>query len=64
MTLPRYEDMLFNVSLILGNSYEPLSAPVRFPKNYKEIGGYHIETHAAPLPEVCPVTLHYLRFYF
>lgn len=41
-----------NVSLVLGNSFKPLSPAIRLPANYKEIGGYHIKSHDAILPEV------------
>lgn len=50
--LPAYEDVVFNASLMLGNSHVSLGQPTRLPQNYKAIGGYHVDTDVKPLPQV------------
>ncbi|KAM3962072.1 UDP-glucosyltransferase 2-like [Aphomia sociella] len=49
--LPPYTDVLYNGSLILGNSHVSLGQATRLPQNYKSIGGYHIDEDVKPLPE-------------
>lgn len=51
-SLPAYEDVVFNASLMLGNSHVSLGQPTRLPQNYKAIGGYHVDTDVKPLPQV------------
>ncbi|XP_028166364.1 UDP-glucuronosyltransferase 2B15-like [Ostrinia furnacalis] len=46
-----YEEVRYNVSLVLGNSHVSLGQATRLPQNYKPIGGYHIDTNFKPLPE-------------
>ncbi|XP_059051885.1 UDP-glycosyltransferase UGT5-like [Achroia grisella] len=50
-TLPPYSDLIYNVSLILGNSHVSMGEATRLPQNYKPVGGYHIDANLTPLPE-------------
>jgi hypothetical protein len=49
--VPDFEDLRYNISLMLGNSHVSTGSSMPLPQSYKPIGGYHIETK--PLPEVC-----------
>lgn len=49
---PSYEDVRYNGSLMLGNSYVALGQATRLPQNYKPVGGFHIHKTTPPLPEV------------
>ncbi|XP_052756594.1 UDP-glycosyltransferase UGT5-like [Galleria mellonella] len=49
--IPSFNDVNYNVSLVLGNSHVSLGQAIRLPQNYKPIGGYHIDTDVKPLPE-------------
>ncbi|XP_013166098.1 PREDICTED: UDP-glucuronosyltransferase 2B9-like [Papilio xuthus] len=49
--VPKYNDVRYNGSLILGNSHAILGQATRLPQNYKPIGGFHIEEIVKPLPE-------------
>lgn len=51
-SLPSYNDVRFNASLMLGNSHVSLGQATRLPQNYKPIAGYHINPEVKPLPEV------------
>ncbi|XP_073959759.1 uncharacterized protein [Choristoneura fumiferana] len=48
--VPAYEDVVFNSSFLLTNSYPAVSQPISMPPNTKEIGGYHIDPNPKPLP--------------
>lgn len=50
--LPSLLDIKYTGSFILGNSHPPLSLSLSLSKNYKEIGGYHIDPHIKPMPQV------------
>lgn len=50
-SIPSFEELRYNASLVLGNSHVSLGFPTRVPQNYKGIGGYHIDTKVKPLPE-------------
>ncbi|XP_072933222.1 UDP-glucosyltransferase 2-like [Epargyreus clarus] len=49
--LPPYQEVRYNASLVLGNSYIAVGDALRLPQNYKSIGGYHIEEEQEPLSE-------------
>ncbi|XP_045454777.1 UDP-glucosyltransferase 2-like [Melitaea cinxia] len=49
--VPSFEELRYNVSLVLGNSHESLGRTMALPANYINIGGYHIDTNVKPLPE-------------
>lgn len=51
-SLPTYEEVKSNISLILYNSHVSLGANIRSPLNYIPIGGYHVDTNATTLPKV------------
>ncbi|CAH2054200.1 unnamed protein product, partial [Iphiclides podalirius] len=48
---PLYEDVRYNGSLMIGNSYVVLGQATRLPQNYKSVGGFHINRTVSPLPE-------------
>lgn len=50
--VPNFNKVRYNASLVLGNSYVPLSIANTLPQAYKPIAGYHIDTEVKPLPEV------------
>ncbi|XP_041983218.1 UDP-glycosyltransferase UGT5-like [Aricia agestis] len=49
--LPSYNEVRYNASFMLGNGNLITSDPVALPSNYKDIGGYHINEKADPLPQ-------------
>ncbi|KAJ0172132.1 hypothetical protein K1T71_012105 [Dendrolimus kikuchii] len=49
--IPSYDDLVNNVSLVIGNSHVSLGIATKLPQNYKSAGGYHISDHVDPLPE-------------
>ncbi|XP_026332312.1 UDP-glucuronosyltransferase 2B4-like [Hyposmocoma kahamanoa] len=51
ISLPLYNDVRFNASLMLGNSHVSLGQATRLPQSYKPIAGYHIDPDVKPLPE-------------
>ncbi|XP_041983216.1 UDP-glycosyltransferase UGT5-like [Aricia agestis] len=48
---PSYDEVRYNASLMLGNGNVVSSDSFPLPKNYKDIGGYHIIDVDKPLPE-------------
>ncbi|CAG9793379.1 unnamed protein product [Diatraea saccharalis] len=44
-------EVMYNGSLMLGNSHVSLGQPIKLPANYKSILGYHIPQKIDPLPE-------------
>ncbi|XP_050556290.1 UDP-glucosyltransferase 2 isoform X2 [Spodoptera frugiperda] len=50
-TLPDYEDVIFNASLILANEHDATLNRASTPQNFKYIGGCHIEEPVKPLPK-------------
>ncbi|CAG5042806.1 unnamed protein product [Parnassius apollo] len=48
--LPPFNEVRYNGSLMLGNSHIASGAAVRLPRNYVQIGGYHINEIIDPLP--------------
>ncbi|KAJ8709297.1 hypothetical protein PYW07_009123 [Mythimna separata] len=50
-TLPDYEDVIFNASLIFGNEHNAVRDRPSTPQNFKYIGGLHIEEPVKPLPK-------------
>lgn len=51
-SLPSFDDVRYNASLMLGNSHVSLGQAIRLPQSYKPIAGYHIDPNVKPLPEV------------
>ncbi|XP_045503976.1 UDP-glycosyltransferase UGT5-like isoform X1 [Colias croceus] len=49
--VPSLNTLKYNASLMLGNSHSSMGGALKLPQNYKEIGGYHIDTNVKPLPE-------------
>ncbi|KAJ8711852.1 hypothetical protein PYW08_008806 [Mythimna loreyi] len=49
--LPIYNDIRYNASLVLSNSYVTTSGGAALPQSHKFIGGYHIDDTVIPLPE-------------
>ncbi|CAH0678023.1 unnamed protein product [Spodoptera exigua] len=50
-TLPDYEDIMFNSSLIFANEHDAVRNRPSTPQNFKYIGGFHIEEPVKPLPK-------------
>lgn len=51
-SLPSYQEVKYNGSMVLGNSHVSTGIAVRLPQNYKNVGGYHISPKYDPMPEV------------
>ncbi|CAG5010942.1 unnamed protein product [Parnassius apollo] len=50
-TLPEYESLVYNASLLLINSHPPLGQNIPLPRNAKYVGGHHISLTRKPLPK-------------
>ncbi|XP_052744249.1 uncharacterized protein LOC112049418 [Bicyclus anynana] len=50
-TVPPFEELRYNASLMLSNSHISMNTPIRLPANVITIGGYHIKPNIKPLPE-------------
>ncbi|KAJ8709298.1 hypothetical protein PYW07_009124 [Mythimna separata] len=50
-TLPDYEEVIFNASLIFGNEHDAVRDRPSTPQNFKYIGGFHVEEPVKPLPK-------------
>ncbi|XP_023943057.2 UDP-glucosyltransferase 2-like [Bicyclus anynana] len=50
-TVPPFEELRYNASLMLCNSHLSMNTPIRLPANVITIGGYHIKPNIKPLPE-------------
>ncbi|XP_028179413.1 UDP-glucuronosyltransferase 2B2-like [Ostrinia furnacalis] len=48
---PPFNELVFNASLMFGNSHVSLGQAMTLPQSLKPIGGYHIDTRTAPLPQ-------------
>ncbi|XP_061379743.1 UDP-glucosyltransferase 2-like isoform X1 [Danaus plexippus] len=51
VTLPSYDEVIYNASLLLINSHPSIGTPFRLPQNAKYIAGYHIDREVKPLPK-------------
>ncbi|NP_001243967.1 UDP-glycosyltransferase UGT41A3 isoform X1 [Bombyx mori] len=51
VTLPPFEEALYNVSLVFVNSHPVFTPPMSLSPNIVEIGGYHINPKTPPLPK-------------
>ncbi|XP_064075765.1 UDP-glucosyltransferase 2-like isoform X1 [Vanessa tameamea] len=51
VTLPSYEEALYNVSILFVNSHPSFAPAQGLPPNVIEIGGYHISEEIPPLPK-------------
>ncbi|XP_063381791.1 UDP-glucosyltransferase 2-like [Cydia fagiglandana] len=51
LSLPSYDDVMYNASLVLANDYKGNGLMPSTPQNFQFIGGYHVETPPKPLPE-------------
>lgn len=51
-TLPAYDDIVYNASLILSNEHLASGMIPKTPQNWKLVGGFHIEEPPKPLPKV------------
>ncbi|KAJ8711851.1 hypothetical protein PYW08_008805 [Mythimna loreyi] len=49
--LPTYNEVRYNASLVLSNSYVTTSGGASLPQSHKFIGGYHIDDTVVTLPE-------------
>ncbi|KAM3962074.1 UDP-glucosyltransferase 2-like [Aphomia sociella] len=49
--IPSFDEVNYNVSLILGNSHVSLGQATRLPQNYIPIAGFHIDLDVKPLPD-------------
>ncbi|XP_026735997.1 UDP-glucuronosyltransferase 2B10-like [Trichoplusia ni] len=50
-TLPNYEDVIYNASIIFGNEHNAVKLRPSTPQNFKYIGGMHIPDPVTPLPK-------------
>ncbi|XP_038207503.1 UDP-glucosyltransferase 2-like [Zerene cesonia] len=50
LTMPSYEEAIYNGSLLLINSHPSISQPYRLPQNAKYVAGFHIDANVKPLP--------------
>ncbi|CAK1594071.1 unnamed protein product [Parnassius mnemosyne] len=50
-SVPSFEELKNNISLVLGNSHVSIGQATRLPQSYKPIAGYHIEKEVKPLPQ-------------
>ncbi|XP_013173124.1 PREDICTED: UDP-glucuronosyltransferase-like [Papilio xuthus] len=50
-TLPHYEELRLNASLIFGNYHVSMGQAIRLPQNYIPIGGQHIDEVVPTLPK-------------
>ncbi|CAH0596440.1 unnamed protein product [Chrysodeixis includens] len=50
-TLPEYEDVIYNASIIFGNEHNAVKRRPSTPQNFKYIGGMHIPDPVTPLPK-------------
>lgn len=50
-TLLPLDELKYNGSLMFGNSHVSLGDAIALPRNFIEIGGYHINSTVKPLPE-------------
>ncbi|CAK1594073.1 unnamed protein product [Parnassius mnemosyne] len=50
-SVPSFEELRNNISLVLGNSHVSIGHATRLPQSYKPIAGYHIEKVVKPLPQ-------------
>nr|XP_034836075.1 UDP-glucuronosyltransferase 2B2-like [Maniola hyperantus] len=50
-SVPSFETLRNNASLILSNSHVSTGSPIRLPPNIIPIGGFHIKPNVKPLPE-------------
>lgn len=51
LPIPDYEAVIYNASLMLGNSDIVVGDGIALPQNYKHVGGYHIKDTIDPLPK-------------
>ncbi|XP_063896948.1 UDP-glucosyltransferase 2 [Helicoverpa armigera] len=50
-TLPDYEEVMYNASLIFANEHHAIRDRPATPQNFKYVGGFHIEDPVQPLPK-------------
>ncbi|CAB3233307.1 unnamed protein product [Arctia plantaginis] len=48
---PSFQDIRFNVSLVLGYSHVSMGEAVSLPQSYKNVAGYHIDEDIKPMPK-------------
>ncbi|KAJ0169845.1 hypothetical protein K1T71_014451 [Dendrolimus kikuchii] len=51
VTLPPYDEALYNVSVLLVNSHPSFAPSLTAPKNVFDVAGYHIAEEVPPLPK-------------
>ncbi|XP_068619595.1 UDP-glucosyltransferase 2-like [Battus philenor] len=51
VSMPSYDEAVYNGSLLLVNSHPSIGTPYRLPQNAKYIAGYHIDQNIKPLPK-------------
>ncbi|XP_045487122.1 uncharacterized protein LOC111000247 [Pieris rapae] len=51
VTLPSYEDAIYNGSFMLINSHPTVGTAFRLPQNAKYVAGFHIKPEVQPLPK-------------
>ncbi|CAH0731744.1 unnamed protein product, partial [Brenthis ino] len=51
VSIPSYNEAIYNGSFLLINSHPSIGSPYRLPQNVKYIAGYHIDSKVKPLPK-------------
>ncbi|XP_069361929.1 UDP-glucosyltransferase 2-like isoform X1 [Maniola hyperantus] len=51
LTMPTYNEAIYNGSFIFFNSHPSIGTPFRLPQSAKYIAGYHIDSKVKPLPK-------------
>ncbi|CAH0402440.1 unnamed protein product [Chilo suppressalis] len=49
--LPKYEELIYNASLVLSNEHHATGKIPKTPQNWKLVGGYHIQDPPVSLPK-------------
>ncbi|XP_072933210.1 UDP-glucosyltransferase 2-like isoform X2 [Epargyreus clarus] len=49
--VPSYYELLYNASLVLGNTHISVGKATSLPPAYKKVGGFHVRENREPLPK-------------
>lgn len=65
VTIPSYDEAVYNGSMLLLNSHPSMGSPFRLPQNAKYVAGYHIDKQVPPMPKVrFAGSIFYLFFFY
>ncbi|XP_039760004.1 UDP-glucosyltransferase 2-like [Pararge aegeria] len=51
LTMPSYDEAVYNGSFMLVNSHPSIGTPFRLPQSAKYVAGYHIDSNVSPLSQ-------------